>query len=256
MNILDAFILGVVEGLTEFLPISSTAHLIIMSHFLHLEQTESVKTFEIFIQLGAILSIFSLFAKEFFTLEKIKILIWGFLPTAFLGLLLYKPIKHYVFGNLYIISASLIIGGLLILFAEKKYKNTKKVRRDKVGYTGAFIFGLSQALAFLPGVSRSGAIVVVGLFQGYSRETVLKFAFLLAVPTMASASLYDLLKSYTHLSFKDIPVLAVGFTTSFIVSYLTVAKVLSFIKSHTFLVFGYYRIVLGILLSLYLYFRF
>ena len=247
MTILQAIILGFVEGITEFLPISSTAHLVIASNFLHIPQTESLKSFEIAIQLGAILSVATIFIKELFSIKNIKLLVAGFLPTAILGLILYKPIKIYVFGNLYIIATTLILGGVLILWVEKLVQNRKEYRGE-IYHKDSILLGFCQAVAFLPGVSRSGAIIVSGLLLGYSREVVMKFAFMLAVPTMAAATGYDVLKSYKTFSSSDIHLILIGFTVAFITAYFSVSKLLHFVKNNTFRIFGYYRIIIGLIL--------
>lgn len=257
MTILHTIIIGIVEGLTEFLPISSTAHMMITSKLLGLDQTHTVKSFEIAIQLGAILAAFSIFLKDFFKLKNIKELFVGFLPTAILGLLFYKIIKNYFFGNYLAIAISLIVGGVIIILVEnyvaKRYKSEKYKNnlKTEVNMSDSVKLGFAQSVALMPGVSRSGAIIIAGLLMNIKREVVMKYAFMLAVPTMAAATFYDLLKSYKELTSDSISLIAIGFVFAFITAYFTVGYVLRYVRNHDFKIFGYYRIILGVLILIF-----
>ncbi len=249
MTIVHAIILGIVEGITEFLPVSSTAHLEIASRLLGLAETDFLKTFTIVIQLGAILAVCVLFFRLVWNNKK---LIWltlaGFIPTAVVGFALYKIIKGYLIGNIFIAAVTLLLGGIFFLVLEYWYLPKKAATHlNEYPSIGESIgFGLAQALAVVPGVSRSGAVIVYGLLRGYSREVVITFAFLLAVPTMAAASAYDLYKSAQAFSSGEWHVLLIGFLVSFVVAYGVSKWFIRFISNHSFKVFGWYRIVLAL----------
>ena len=250
MSIFHAIILGIVEGLTEFLPVSSTGHLILVSDVLGITQTDFVKSFEIVIQLGAILAVVALYFRRFLTdWETLKRLAVAFLPTAFVGLVLYRFIKS-LFESPMTIVATLFFGGVAIILFERWLKTRKPVEETAIGtamtYRQAFLIGVAQSVAVIPGVSRSGATIVGGLALGLSRTAITEFSFLLAVPTMAAAVGYDLLKSAGAFSSADLPVLAVGFLVSFAVAFVAIKSFLSFVKTHSFTSFGIYRIVAAI----------
>ncbi len=250
MTIIDAIILGFVEGLTEFLPISSTGHLIVVSSFLGLEQTNAHKTFEVAIQLGSILAVLFLFAKRLLV-DKIlwvKIII-AFLPTAIFGFLFYKTIKS-LFG-MESVAIMLIIGGFIFLIVEyfrRNHDDSKDKTIDELSIKEALTIGLFQSLSMVPGTSRSGATMIGGLFAGLSRKSAAEFSFLLAIPTMFVATFYDLYKNRNEMIIDDYSLLAVGFVTAFVVAFFTVKAVMNFLTTHTFIVFGIYRIIFGILL--------
>ncbi len=250
MSIFHAIILGIVEGLTEFLPISSTGHLILVSDVLGITQTSFVKSFEIVIQLGAILAVIVLYFRRFLTdWETLKRLAVAFLPTALVGLVLYRFIKS-LFESPMTIVATLLLGGIIILLFERWLKTQKPADEALTGanltYKQAFLIGVAQSIAVIPGVSRAGATIIGGLALGLSRTAITEFSFLLAVPTMAAATGYDLLKSAGTFSAADLPVLGVGFIVSFIVAFVAVKSFLSFVKTHSFTGFGIYRIVAAI----------
>lgn len=257
MTILHSIILGIVEGITEFLPISSTGHLILFSHILRIPNTNSLKSFEIAIQLGAILAVFLLYYKKFFNIHNLLKLFVAFLPTGILGLTLYKIIKTYLIGNTLVVCVSLFVGGVIMLLVENWYakKNITSIGaqdfslRD-INYSQAFKLGLFQSIAMIPGVSRSGATIVGGLLMGLPRANIAEFTFLLAVPTMTAATLYDILKNYKLFTSSDITNISVGFVTAFITALLVVKWLLAYIKKHDFRVFAYYRIVAGIIFAL------
>jgi undecaprenyl-diphosphatase len=248
MDIFHAFVLGVVEGITEFLPVSSTGHMILASKLMGLEQSDFVKTFEVVIQLGSILAVVFAFKERIFKdFELWKRLIVAFLPTAVLGFTLYKLIKSLFAPST--VAYMLIIGGIVFIVIELFYKEKEHHIEDvdQVSYKQAFAIGLFQSLAMIPGTSRSGATIIGGLLLGLKRKTAAEFSFLLAVPTMFAATGYDLLKHYQEFDLSHIGALAVGFVTAFIVALAVIKWFLSFIERHTFIVFGVYRIIVGVL---------
>jgi undecaprenyl-diphosphatase len=251
MQIIHAVILGIVEGISEFLPISSTGHLILTSKLLSLKETEFLKTFEISIQLGAILSVVVLYWRKLLVEhEVIKKVLFAFLPTAIIGLIFYKIIKTYLLGNSLVVVWALFLGGLFLIIFELIYKKKKnKTTIDKledISYKQSFLIGLSQSVAMIPGVSRSAATILGGLALGLSRTTIIEFSFLLAVPTMAAATGLDLLKTASSFSLNDVYLLTVGFVISFIVALFSIKFLLNFVKKYSFIGFGVYRIVIAI----------
>jgi undecaprenyl-diphosphatase len=250
MDLTSAAILGIVEGISEFLPISSTGHLILASHLMGLKHTDFLKSFEIAIQVGAILSVVAIYWRDLLVnLAVAKRVILAFLPTGFIGLTLYSIIKTHFLGSSSIVLWSLAIGGIILILFEYWYCEKKDAVKEieEMSYWQAFIIGLFQALAVIPGVSRSAATIVGGLVLGLKRKTIVEFSFLLAVPTMGAATAYDLWKSASHFSLDHLQFLAVGFITSFIVALLSIKFLLGFIQNHTFISFGIYRIVLVLL---------
>jgi undecaprenyl-diphosphatase len=246
LGIGQAFILGIVEGLTEFLPVSSTAHLDLARHVMRLEATDYMKSFEVIIQLGAILSVVVLYWKKLFNWELLAKVAVAFIPTGILGLTLYKVIKGYLFGNMTVILSALIIGGvLLILFERYHNKAETEVDFSEITWQRAVLIGLFQSIAMVPGVSRSAATIVGGSMIGISKRTIVEFSFILAIPTMAAATLLDLLKNYDALS-TNFPALAVGFVVSFFTAIVAIKSFLAFVKKKAFSAFGWYRIVLAV----------
>jgi undecaprenyl-diphosphatase len=250
MTILETIIIAIVEGLTEFLPISSTAHMSIVRLFLSIETTAFMKSFDIIIQFGAILAVLVLyFRKIFSSYIYIKKLLIAFIPTGLIGFLLYQLIKDYLFGNILIISLALIIGGIIIILFEKKNKNknedglNKDIRNLKT--KELLILGTAQALAVIPGVSRSGAVIISGRSLGLSKELITEFSFLLAIPTMFLAALYDIYKSGFSFSQSEWGTVGLGFLFAFIVALIVVRWFINFIKKNTFEIFGWYRIIIG-----------
>ncbi len=247
MDLMTAAILGIVEGISEFLPISSTGHLILTSHLLGLKHTDFLKSFEIAIQVGAIASVVVLYWRYLLVdLRTITKVVVAFLPTGIMGLTLYKLIKQYLLGSAQVVLWSLLIGGVLLIVFELWHRE----REDAVGAVEnislrqALIIGCFQSLAMIPGVSRSAATIVGGLLLGLKRKVIVEFSFLLAVPTMLAATAYDLLKSGAGFSPDQFQFLAVGFVTSFVVALLSIKFLLRYIQTHTFIAFGVYRIVL------------
>lgn len=254
MNYIQALILSVVEGVSEFLPISSTGHLILAARLLQIPQTDFVKSFEIIIQLGAICSIVFLYWRTILVNRKIwKTVLTAFIPTALVGFLLYKFIKHFLLGNTYVTLLSLFVGGLALIILELLYKE-KEHHVDKIenmSTKNAVLIGLCQSIAVIPGVSRSAATIIAALFLGTKRKTAVEFSFLLAVPTMLAATIFDLVKSNFAFSPFEYSVLGVGFVGSCIVAILAVKFLLRFIRNNTFIPFGIYRIIIALLFFLF-----
>ncbi len=259
MTILHSIILGIVEGITEFLPISSTGHLILATEMLKIAQSDFVKSFEIIIQLGAILSVVVLYWKSLFNIENLKKIIVGFIPTAIIGLALYKIIKTYLLGNQYVVLWALAIGGVVLILFEMWHKEGvvepaqtpaqspgETNALAQISYKQSFIVGLCQAVAVIPGVSRSAATIVGGMALGIKRKTIVEFSFLLAVPTMLAASGLDLVKNAKSFSVDQAGVLVVGFIVSFAVALLSIKVLLRFVRTHNFTSFGVYRIIVAI----------
>ena len=251
MTLIDAAILGVVEGLSEFLPISSTGHLILTSALMQLKQSEAHKVFEVTIQLGAILAVVVLYWKQLLMSPDLarKVCI-AFIPTGILGFLLYKTVKAFFIPSL--ASYMLIAGGFLFLVIERHLAKRSEHHEplQSVTYRQALLIGTIQSLSMVPGVSRSGATIMGGLLVGLDRKTAAEFSFLLAIPTMCAATGYDLYKNYRIFTLGDGQNILVGFVTSFLFAVIGIRFLLKFISSHTFVPFGIYRIVAGILFLL------
>lgn len=244
----DAVILGIVEGLTEFLPVSSTGHLILASTILGLPATEFQKSFEIAIQLGAILSVVVLYARTLLTnLERLVKVVIAFVPTAVIGLLAYKVIKHFLLGNLKVVLLALLVGGIFLIVFELLYRRSVTRASTSISPTKAFLIGIFQSFSMIPGVSRSAATILGGLGIGIERKTIVEFSFLLAIPTMAAATGLDLLKSGMHFSTYEWQMLAIGFIVSFGIALLSIKFLLRYIQKHTFISFGIYRIAVAVL---------
>lgn len=249
MTLFDATLLGIVEGLTEFLPVSSTGHLILVSHLLQLADSAFLKSFEITIQLGAICAVLALYWRSFLQLEILKKLVVGFIPTGIIGLALYSFIKQHLLGNETVVLAALAVGGIILIIFELWHKeNTEgSAAITDITYRQALGIGFFQSIAVIPGVSRSAATIVGGLILGLKRTTIVEFSFLLAVPTMGAATALDLLKNYSGFSGADTSSLAVGFIVSFIVALGVIRFFLRFIRTRTFISFGIYRITIAAL---------
>lgn len=252
MNIYEAIILGIVEGLTEFLPVSSTGHLILTAHIMGLKDNNFTKSFEIAIQMGAILAVLFLYAKRFLKdYEVWKRIITAFLPTGLLGFLLYKFIKSYLIGNDKIVVVSLVLGGAFLLFADRVCERFCYIGdTSKLSLSRAFLIGVFQSLAMIPGISRSASTIIGGMLVGLHRRASAEFSFLLAVPTMLIATSYDIYKSHTTFTYSEWHLLTVGFLSAFLTAVVTVRAFIGFISKHSFLPFGVYRIVLGIVYAL------
>jgi len=249
MTLLQAIILGVVEGFTEFLPISSTGHLILASRLLGLEQTEFQKSFEIAIQLGAIASVVLLYWRKFLDIPVLARVITAFIPTGIIGFALYHVVKTYLLGSDAIVLWSLGLGGVVLIVFELLHKEADDAVADvnAISYKQAALIGLFQSISMIPGVSRAGATIVGGLILGLSRSAIVEFSFLLAVPTMlAAATLYDLYKNAATFAPQEFGVLAAGFISSFLVAIVAVKFLLAYVRTNTFIPFGVYRILVAL----------
>ena len=253
MNFLSAIVLGAVEGLTEFLPVSSTAHLLISERLLGLAASDFAKTFAISIQLGAILAVVVLYWRRLTTDKEL----WGkllaaFLPTAVLGLLFYKIIKTYLLEDLPLIAWALLIGGVLIIIFElvinHRSFSDQTVDFSTITYKKAMLIGLAQCLAFVPGVSRAAATILGGLSLKINRQTIVAFSFLLAMPTMLAATGLDLVKNAGGFSNGQIELWLAGFITAFIVAAAVIKGFVTFVGKHNFVIFGIYRLIIGALI--------
>ena len=253
--LLHALILGIVEGLTEFLPVSSTGHLILAGDLLGFND-ERGKLFEIVIQSGAILAVMWEYRQRIFQVvtgighdrnaQKLVInLFIAFLPLAGLGLLFGKAIKAHLFNPISV-SAAFIIGGFIILWAEKREHRIRVDSVDELDVIDAFKLGLAQALALIPGTSRSGATIIGGLFFGLSRRAATEFSFFLAIPTLLVATAYQLYKERALLNADDLSLWVVGFVAAFVSAFLCVRWLLRYISHHDFTIFAWYRIAFGI----------
>ncbi|MDO9309627.1 MAG: undecaprenyl-diphosphate phosphatase [Deltaproteobacteria bacterium] len=248
MTILESSILGIVEGLSEFLPISSTGHLILASALMKLKQTDAHKVFEVTIQSGAMLAVVYIYRKQLVArVDLLRKLCFAFFPTGVLGYLLYKIVKSLFQPSL--VSYTLIAGGVAFIVIERYIKNRPATVASiqDISYKQAFAIGLIQSLSMIPGVSRSGATIMGGLLIGLSRKDAAEFSFLLALPTMFAATAYDIYKNHALFNFGDWQNILVGFITSFIFAVLGIKALLKFITSHTFVPFGIYRIAVGVI---------
>lgn len=245
MTLFDAALLGVVEGIAEFLPISSTGHLILASHLLGLAQTSLLHTFEIAIQLGAILAVVVLYWPRLLEIELLKKLAIAFVPTALVGFLVYPFFKDALSGNMQVVVWALLIGGIALI-AFDYLKREEEGAIESLTYAQCALLGLCQAIAIIPGVSRSAATIIGGELLGLRRVAVVEFSFLLAIPTMAAATGYDIYKQAHAFSSGDLLVLVVGCATAFVVALISIRWLLSFVRTRGFAVFGIYRIVLAL----------
>lgn len=267
MTIFHSLILGLVEGLTEFLPISSTAHLILVGQWLKIPSSDFLKTFEISIQLGAILAVVILYWKKIWrSWDLVGKIITAFIPTAIIGLIFYKIVKNYLLDNNYIIASALIIGGIILIGFEK-YHSQKMTGKEatnlganvddkvnnktgSISYKQAALIGACQSLAIIPGVSRAAATIIGGLSLGVKRQEIVEFSFLLAIPTMAAATGLDIIKSRENLiglGSYDLLVWLIGFSASFITAVIGVRFLIRYIQKNNFTSFGWYRIILGLI---------
>lgn len=247
---LDAIIFGVVEGLTEFLPISSTGHLILTAKLLGRMPTETLKSFEIAIQLGAILAVVVLYWRLLFIERTVMLRIaLAFFPTAVFGFLFYPFVKAVLLESATVVLWSLFLGGVAIILLERRFR-TQQSTNETLGtlaYHKAFLIGASQILAMIPGVSRAGATILSGMAFRLNRSVITEFSFLLAVPTMFAATALDFSQNLDAFSPGDFWFLATGFATSFLVALFAVRFLLRYIQTHTFIAFGVYRIFLAAL---------
>ncbi len=253
MTWFDAILLGIVEGATEFLPISSTGHLILTNAALGNAVTEFSKSFDIVVQLGAILAVVALYWRSFLDVEKLKKIALAFIPTGIVGFALYPFAREYLLGDVFIVLVALVGGGIaLIIFEYFHAKHPEEELVEKpMSSRDALIIGLFQAIAIIPGVSRSAATVIGGLALGYSRTSIVEFSFLLAVPTLLAASGLDLVSEGFAFSNGEWILILVGFVSSFVVALASVRWLLSYVRWHSFTAFGVYRILLAVVFYLF-----
>ncbi len=251
MTTLQAIILGIIEGITEFLPISSTGHMIIGSSLMGIQSDDFVKLFTVAIQLGTILSVVVLYFKRFLkSLDFYYKLVVAFIPAAIFGLLFSKKIDALL-ESPQTVAIALILGGIVLLFIDKVFDKSTEDNADNVKYPSAFIIGLFQCLAMIPGVSRSAATIVGGMQQKLTRKAAAEFSFFLAVPTMFAATakkLLDFYKDGRSVSAPEWGLLAIGNIVGFIVAILAIKTFISFVSKHGFKVFGVYRIIVGVII--------
>ncbi len=253
MTIFDSIILGIIEGFTEFLPISSTGHLIVASEFLGIDQTNVTKAFEVIIQFAAILAVVFNY-KDKFTIKKIDLWIkvfLAFLPIGTIGYIFSHQIKELF--SIEIVAVMFIVGGVIFLIVEKFFiKDESQLIDDveRVTFKQSLVIGFAQVFALIPGTSRAGSTIIGALLVGLSRKASAEFSFLLAMPVMSAVTAYDLLKHYHEFSDAHLVTLAVGFIVSFLVAYLTIKLFMAFLEKFTFVAFGVYRIIFGVVLLL------
>ena len=251
MNLFETIIIAIVEGLTEFLPVSSTGHMIITQGILGVKSTEFVKLFTICIQFGAILSVLVLYWKRFFqTMNFYYKLFVAFIPAAIIGFLAGDFIDSML-ESVLVVAIMLILGGVFMLFCDKWFNNPQE--NQTITYKKGFIIGLFQCIAMIPGVSRSMATIVGGMTQKLTRKTAAEFSFFLAVPTMLAASGYKLLKAIItpegqQLLMDNMPTLIIGNVVAFIVAMLAIKFFINFLTKYGFKAFGYYRIIVGVII--------
>jgi len=250
MNILETIVLGIVEGITEFLPISSTGHMIVVSNWMNISQTETNKAFEVIIQVAAILAVIANY-KDKFTFKHTEL--WtkvalAFIPIGIVGLLFHKQIKE--FFSVPVVATMFIVGGVVFLILEYFYKEQPHHVSDveKISYKQALWIGIAQVFALIPGTSRAGASIVGALMVGLNRQASAEFSFLLALPVLGAAAGLDLLTHYKEFSAGDLHLLLIGFVTAFLVAFLSIKLFISFLQRFTFVGFGIYRIAFGVLL--------
>ena len=258
MTIVQSIIIAIVEGLTEFIPISSTGHMIIAEKLLAVPESEFAKVFTIAIQLGAILAVVVLYWKKFFDLNNwhfyIKLLI-GVIPAIILGLLFSKKIDALLESST-TVAVTMLVGGIVLIFIDKFFTRPGIQSEKQVSYTNSFIIGIWQCLALVPGVSRSAASIIGGMQQKLTRSAAAEFSFFLAVPTMLAATGYKLLKFYKEnggFSGEEIKLLAIGNIIAFVVAMLAIKFFIEFLKKHGFRVWGIYRVIAGIILLIMIY---
>ncbi|NTW32004.1 MAG: undecaprenyl-diphosphate phosphatase [Bacteroidetes bacterium] len=247
MTYFQAIIIAIIQGITEFLPISSTGHMIIAETLLGLKSSEFTNVFAVCIHFGTILSVIILYWKRFFkSLTLYYKLFIAFIPAAIAGLLLDDFISATLL-NVFVVAVSLLLGGIVLLFVDKWF-SVPNDKSEEPSYPSAFKIGLFQIIAMIPGVSRSAATIIGGMTQKLSRKNAAEFSFLLAVPTIIAASGYKLIKSYSLISSSNINIIIIGNIVAFIIAFIAIKTFIGYIQKHGFKIFGYYRIILGIII--------
>jgi undecaprenyl-diphosphatase len=249
MTIFESIILAIIEGLTEFLPVSSTGHMVIGSALMGLESTQFVKLFIVAIQLGAILSVIVLYFKRFFqSLDFYFKLLAAFIPAAVFGLLLSDKIDALLESPMGV-AIALLVGGIILLFTDKWFKNPTIDDSNDISYSTAVKIGLFQCISMIPGTSRSAATIIGGMTQRLTRKAAAEFSFFLAVPTMFGATakkLYDFYKEGYQITSEEIKLLAIGNIVAFVIAMLAIKYFITFLQKRGFVIFGWYRIVVGV----------
>jgi undecaprenyl-diphosphatase len=246
MTLIQAVIVAIIQGITEFLPISSTGHMIITQHLLGIQSTEFVKAFTVNIQFGSILSVIVLYWKRFFQTWDFYLKLAVACIPLIIAFLLEKEID-IMLGSVLIVALAMVIGGVFLIFVDKWFDKPEN-ESTKLTFPKVFIIGLFQILAVIPGVSRSAATIIGGMSQKLSRKNAAEFSFFLAVPTMFAASVLKLSQNYKMISGNNLKILLIGNVVSFIVAMLAINTFITFLTKHGFKAFGYYRIIVGILL--------
>jgi len=248
MEIWQAIILAIVEGLTEFLPVSSTGHMIITQAILGMQSTEFVKVFTVSIQFGTILSVVVLYWKRLFqSLQIYYKLAAAFLPTAVLGLL-FNDLIEEMLESVVVVATMLLLGGIVLILIDRFTKKATLKDINDMSYVKAMQIGFFQSLAMVPGVSRSAATIIGGQFSGLDRKQAAEFSFLLAIPTMAAATLLSVYKNYKIITSADLGVLALGNLVGFVVAIFAIRFFVNYLTKHGFFIFGVYRIVVGLII--------
>ena len=253
MDILQAIIIGIIEGFTEFLPISSTGHMIVASKFMGIEESALIKAYEVIIQFAAILAVMVIYRDKlsFGKIELWKKLLLAFLPLAIVGYIFKDQVKALF--SIEVVAVMFIVGGIIFLIVERFYREESSYTTDveSVSYTQALWVGIAQIFSLIPGTSRAGATIIGGLLTGMDRKTSAEFSFLLAIPVMAAVSGYDLLKHYKDFADANWVAFVIGFIVAFVVAYLTIKLFLAFLQRFTFVPFGIYRIIFGAILLIF-----
>jgi len=245
LDLFTAIMLAVVEGLTEFLPVSSTGNTILAAAILGVAQTEFVKSFELFLEFGSILAVVVSYWRYFLEVKVLKRLMVAFIPTGIVGVTLYRVFKDVLLGNEQIVLWALLLGGIFLIVFELFYHEKPVVNEiSEIPYKHCLLIGLFQSISIIPGTSRSAPTIMGGLALGMRRQTIVLFSFLLAVPTMIAASGFDLLMSANQFSTNQFQFLLVGFFVSFLVALVAIRFFLNYVKKHNFIPFGIYRIVI------------
>ncbi len=252
MDIISAIILAIIEGATEFLPVSSTGHLILAAAILNVPQTDFVKSFELSLEFASILSVVVSYWRLLLDWRILKRLAVAFTPTGIVGLLLYRVFKEVLLGNQQIVLWALFLGGAFLVLFELLYRERSTIDDlSRIPYRHCLLIGLCQTISIMPGVSRSAPTIIGGLALGMKRKTIVLFSFLLAVPTMIAASGFDLINSAGTFSSDQVGILLIGFVTSFFVALAAIRLFLGYVGKHNFIPFGIYRIVLVVMFYLF-----
>lgn len=253
MTIFHVILFSLIEGITEFLPVSSTGHLILAADLLQLPQTDVQKSFAIAIQSGAILAVVALYGRTLLRdARTLRLVAVAFLPTAVIGFLLHGVVKRLLLGNATVVLWALLLGGVALLVFERfRPRRDSALSISSISFTQAVLVGVYQSIAIVPGVSRSAATIVGGELLGIGRRAIVEFTFLLAIPTMLAATGYDLLTSASAFTAADWRALLLGFVLSFLIALAAIRWFITYIQRNSFAVFGWYRILLALFFFLF-----